>query len=79
MQALLTARQVLSNVQPGLLNEELESLQGRITSLLQQKGVEAEGGQSRIHIQNVAGRAVPEHMFQDILGALVQRKRLQRY
>ena len=39
LQALLTARQVLSNVQPGLLEGELESLQGRITSLLRQKGI----------------------------------------
>ena len=59
LQALLTARQVLGNVQPGLLEGELKSLQGRITSLLQKKGVEPEGDESRIHIQNVAGRAVP--------------------
>ena len=77
LQALLTARQVLGDVQPGLLDGELESLQGRITSLLQQKGVEAEGGDSRIHIQNVAGRSVPQRMFQDVLGALVDRKRLR--
>lgn len=77
LQALLTARQVLSNVQPGLLEGELTSLQGRITSLLQQRGIEAEGGESRIHIQNVAGRAVPARMFQDVLGALIQRQRLR--
>ena len=77
LQALLTARQVLSNVQPGLLEGELESLQGRITSLLQQRGLEAEGGQSRIHIQHVAGRAVPARMFQDVLGALIERRRLK--
>jgi len=77
LQALLTARQVLGNVQPGLLEGELKSLQGRITSLLQKKGVEPESGESRIHIQNVAGRAVPARMFQDVLGALVQRKRLR--
>lgn len=77
LQALLTARQVLSNVQPGLLEGELESLQGRITSLLQQRGIEAEGGASRIHIQPVAGRAVPARMFQDVLGALIRRQRLK--
>jgi len=77
LQALLTARQVLGNVQPGLLEGELKSLQGRITSLLQRKGVEPESGDSRIHIQNVAGRSVPARMFQDVLGALVQRKRLR--
>ena len=77
LQALLTARQVLGNVQPGLLEGELESLQGRITSLLQQKGVEPEMGDSRIHIQHVAGRAVPARMFQDVLAALFQRQQLK--
>lgn len=76
LQALLTARQVLGNVQPGLLEGELQSLQGRISSLLQQKGVDAEESQSRIHIQSVAGRAVPEHLFQDVMGALIGRQRL---
>ena len=76
LQALLTARQVLGNVQPGLLEGELESLQGRISSLLRQKGVETEQGDSRIHIQAVAGRAVPEHLFQDVLAALIKRQRL---
>ncbi len=76
LQALLTARQVLGTVQPGLLEGELASLQRRITALLQQKGVETEGADARIHIQAVAGRAVPGHLFQDVLGALVQRRRL---
>jgi len=76
LQALLTARQVLGNVQPGLLEGELESLQGRISSLLQQKGVDPEEGQSRIHIQSVAGRSVPEHLFQDVMGALINRQQL---
>lgn len=76
LQALLTARQVLGNVQPGLLEGELQSLQGRISSLLQQKGVDAQESQSRIHIQSVAGRAVPEHLFQDVMGALIGRHKL---
>lgn len=76
LQALLTARQVLSNVQPGLLEGELTALQGRISALLRQKGVEEESGESRIHIQQVAGRAVPARMFQDVLGTLIRRQRL---
>jgi len=76
LQALLTARQVLGNVQPGLLEGELQTLQGRISSLLQQKGVDAKESQSRIHIQSVAGRAVPEHLFQDVMGALIGRQQL---
>jgi predicted DNA-binding transcriptional regulator YafY len=44
--------------------------------LLQKKGVNAEDGQSRIHIQSVAGRAVPQHLFQDVMGALIGRQQL---
>ncbi len=76
LQALLTARQVLSNVQAGLLEGELESLQARISALLRQKGIEAESAESRIHLQHVAGRAVPARMFQDVLGTLIGRQRL---
>jgi predicted DNA-binding transcriptional regulator YafY len=77
LQALLTARQVLGNVQPGLLEDELESLQGRINALLRQKGVDEADAASRIHIQPVAGRPVPAHLFQDVLGALAGRQRLE--
>ena len=76
LQALLTARQVLGNVQKGLLQDELDSLKGRISSLLQQKGVEADEEQSRIHIQAVAARPVPDHLFQGVMGALIGRQRL---
>ncbi len=76
LQALLTARQVLGDVQPGLLEGQLSSLQSRITSLLQQKGVETGEGESRIHIQAAAGRPVPGRLFQDVLGALVGRQQL---
>lgn len=76
LQALLTARQVLGNVQPGLLEGELETLRGRITALLRQKGVETDEGDARIHIQAVAARPVPGHLFQDVLGALIRRQRL---
>jgi predicted DNA-binding transcriptional regulator YafY len=76
LQALLTARQVLGNVQPGLLEGELQSLQGRISSLLQKKGVDETESRSRIHIQPVAGRPVPERLFQGVMGALIGRQQL---
>lgn len=76
LQALLIARQVLGDVQPGLLEGELESLQARINALLQQKGVDAVDAVSKVHIQPVAGRPVPAHLFQDVLGALANRQQL---
>ncbi len=77
LQALLTARQVLGNVQPGLLEQELDNIQSRISSLLQTKGLEQKGQASRINMQSAAGRAVPERMFQIVLGGLMARKKLQ--
>src|SRR5690606_63153 len=56
--------------------DELQLLQGRISSLQQQKGVDEAEGQSRIHIQAVAGRAVPERLFQGVMGALLGRHKL---
>ena len=77
LQALLTARDVLGNVQPGLLEEELDSIQSRISNLLQTKGLEQAGQDSRINMQSAAGRAVPERMFQTVLGGLMARKKIQ--
>lgn len=76
LQALLTAQQVLGEVQPGLLETELKALQGRIASLLAEKGVDMGGGQDRIHVQQTLGRSVPARMFQDVLQALLNRRRL---
>lgn len=77
LQALLTARQILSDVQPGLLEDELEGLQHRITSLLDTRGLGLGDQPERIHIRHDAGRAVPARMFEDVLKALFQRKKLQ--
>ena len=76
LQALLTAQQVLGHVQPGLLEDELSNLQGRIANLLTDKGVDMDAGRNRIHIHQAAGRPVPARMFQDVLSALLKRKRL---
>ena len=77
LQALLTARQVLADVQPGLLEEELEGLQQRITSLLDTRGMGLGGQPERIHIRHDAGRPVPARMFEDVLRALFQRQQLE--
>ena len=55
LQALLSAREVLASVQPGLLDNELETLQNRISSLLETKGVDTEKLGSRIRIIHQAG------------------------
>ncbi|MDX1625106.1 MAG: YafY family protein [Wenzhouxiangellaceae bacterium] len=70
LQALLTARQVLADVQPGLLQEELDNLQQRMTQLLGQEGLDLAEHPERIHIRHDAGRPVPGRLFEDLLPAL---------
>lgn len=76
LQALLTARHVLGNVQPGLLEEELEGVQERINQLLDQQGLNFSAQPERIHIRKDAGRPVPSELFEDILEALFKRHRV---
>src|SRR6056297_1048723 len=77
LQALLTARQILSNVQPGLLQDELDMLQQRMSQLIDQEGIDFSAHPERIHIRHDAGRPVPGRLFEDLLRALFQRSRLK--
>ena len=76
LQALLSAQEVLSRVQPGLLDEELGSLRGRIGKLLQDKGLDDETQARRVRIIHQASRLVPAEVFQPVLTALTQRRRI---
>ena len=77
LQALLTARQILANVQPGLLQDELDMLQQRMSQLIDQEGIDFSAHPERIHIRHDAGRPVPGRLFEDLLRALFQRSRLK--
>jgi len=76
LQALLIARQVLGDVQPGLLEDELQGVQDRINQLLDRQGLDVSTQPERIHIRKDAGRPVPSALFEDVLAALFQRQRL---
>lgn len=76
LQALLTARHVLAGVQPGLLEDELKGLQGRIGQLLDQEGIDFSAQPERIHIRHDAGRPVPGRLFETLLRSLFGRRRI---
>lgn len=76
LQALLTARQILSNVQPGLLQEELDQLQQRMSQLIDAEGIDFSAHPERIHIRHDAGRPVPGRLFEELLQALFAGQRL---
>ena len=77
LQALLIARHVLGNVQPGLLEGDLMGVQERINQLLDQQGLDFSAQPERIHIRKDAGRPVPGELFEDVLSALFGRQRLE--
>ncbi len=77
LQALLIARHVLANVQPGLLEGELLGVQERINQLLDQQGLDFSAQPERIHIRKDAGRPVPGALFEDVLSGLFGRQRLR--
>ena len=77
LQALLTARHVLGNVQPGLLVDELDGVQQRINQLLDRQGLDFSAQPERIQIRHDAGRPVPEGLFEDVLKALFKRRQLE--
>lgn len=77
LQALLTARHVLGNVQPGLLVDELDGVQQRINQLLDRQGLNFSAQPERIQIRHDAGRPVPAELFESVFNALFHRRSLQ--
>lgn len=73
LHALLTVQQLLTQVQPGLLEAQLSPLKGRISQLLKAQG--SGGGElaQKVKIVQAAARPVGA-FFQPISGALAQQK-----
>jgi predicted DNA-binding transcriptional regulator YafY len=75
--ALLTMRQLLENLQPGLLGEHGVSLLARVRALIDEGEHTLENIERRIRILNVAARSVPPRHFGVVTSALLSRKRLE--
>lgn len=74
--ALLTMRQLLTSLGPGLLSAHVEPLLARLRMLLDSEDVPIEAFEKRIRIQRLNARAYePEH-FLPVATAVLQRKRL---
>lgn len=76
LEALLSARVLLGNVQPGLLESELDTLRNRIGSLLAREGLDVSKLADKLHLVRQGGRAVDKRLFQDALSAVVSGNRL---
>ncbi|MGD2082971.1 MAG: WYL domain-containing protein [Chromatiales bacterium] len=76
LHALIGVQQLLSDVQPGLLEDQLAPLRGRIDQLLRVQ--RADGGElaSRVRILRAAARPPGEH-FRPVADATARRRRLR--
>lgn len=75
LHALLSVQQLLSSVQPGLFDKQLEPLLNRIDKLLEMQHGQTDNLTARVRILQMAHRA-SNTWFQQVAGATVQRKRL---
>ena len=74
--ALLTAQQLLAQVQPGLLDAQLKPVRGRIDKILAASHLGSDEVVRRVHILRMSGRNVALECFKVVAGALLQRNSL---
>jgi predicted DNA-binding transcriptional regulator YafY len=74
--ALITLKHLLTNLEPGLLDDHLRPLHARIDQLLASRHLGAGEAASRIRILAMAARRKSLSHFQIVAGAVLQRKRL---
>ncbi|MHB1092194.1 helix-turn-helix transcriptional regulator [Thiobacillus sp.] len=77
LQALVTLKHLLANLEPGLLDDHLRPLQARIDKLLDSNHLGAGEAAQRIRILAAAARQKNLRHFQTIAGAVLQRHRLK--
>lgn len=76
LQALLALEQLLAQLSPGLLAEELEPLRGRIESLLKRQEVGTGELYRRLRILGMGRREVEPLLFRNVASAVAGRCRL---
>ena len=75
--ALLLSQQLLTDIQPGLLEEQIQPIRSRLDQLLANKHLGGGDLQKRIRILQTASRPTDMENFRHIVSALVQKKRLK--
>ncbi|MCF6354497.1 MAG: transcriptional regulator [Candidatus Polarisedimenticolaceae bacterium] len=76
LQALLAAQQLLSQIQPGLLDEQITPLKQFIINMLSQHGHPPDDALQRIRILGIGQRISNPQHFIKIAGAVLDRKQL---
>lgn len=74
--ALLTAQQLLEQIQPGLLGAQLKPIKGRLEKILAAQNLGNREIANRIRILSMMGRNKTVRYFQQVASALLQRQQL---
>lgn len=74
--ALLTAQQLLEQIQPGLLGAQLKPVKDRLEKILASQHLDNQQITSRIRILSMMGRSTTLKHFQSAASALLQRKQI---
>lgn len=74
--ALLTANQLLTDIQPGVLAAEITPLRERIQRILDHRHLGAGELGTRVRILSMAARPVDTNVFHHVAAALIERRRL---
>lgn len=77
LSALMTMRQLLSGVRPGLFERELAPLGRRVEKLLAETGVEPAEIAQRIRIVTIGARRAPDKVFRACADAALSRRQLR--
>jgi len=77
LQALVTLKHLLANLEPGLLDDHLRPLQTRIDKLLDSNHMGAGEANQRIRLLSIASRHKNPRHFQAVAHAVLQRHRLR--
>jgi len=75
--ALLSMKQLLTELQPGLLEPHVAPLLSRIQALLERDDHSVDEVQSRIRVLHMAARSVTPRYFEVVSSALLRRRRLR--
>jgi len=76
LHALMTSHYLLTNIQPGWLDEYIRPLRGRIETLLKNASHDSEQLQQRVRILQIAARPTKPEEFKKVSDALLNRRRL---
>jgi len=74
--ALLATQQLLTHVQPGLLDAQIKPIKERLEKILANQHLGHEEIAKRVRVLKMSGRNIALESFQTVAGALLQRSRL---